>query len=305
MKTQSFNINRIGALLRYDWMLNKRTIGLTAAVIVSIYAFLVFCYFIIKRELDFNGSEALPATIGVFIHSFFSYANLAMMLVITTILTKKFCEPRTSTSYLTLPGTSIEKFTVMLIDYLAGFLGVYALYFVVFYITMGICALVNPNLDWALNAFTFINPLYSTSTMQSFMGSPSFEEAADSLEQVSTGFGDTFLGFLHQILFLAPFTSLMAFAYYLVLNMLFRTNCQIKSIACYYLTSFVFVIILVICIIAYSITVFNVNDINDAYVADKMSMVFTIVLYALYAAPFIAAGLFYVFYRQICRKQAK
>ena len=310
MNTKIFDIHRIGSLLRYDWVMNKRTAGLTLMVITAIYTFVALTYFVGKSEFSMlaNGEDytgLTPAAIGIFIRSFFSYAGLATVLVVTTVMTKKFCEPRTSTSYLTLPGTSLEKFTVMLLDYAIAYGAIWILYFIFFYITMAICAIANPELNWMQDATEYINPIYSVSFFHDMTGQYSLEDAATQLDNEMSGLGGEFLSMLSTAFIFAPFSTLASFAFYLNLCMLFRTNCQIKAIALYYGMSFVLGIMLVLVFIG---AFFNVVTNTDATQQEIVSMVYTVfncIRGFLYVTPAIAAALLYILYRQICNKQTK
>lgn len=308
MKTKSFDIQRVKALLQYDWMMNKRMMGMTAVVIAAIYAFVAFVYFTGKAEVNaIQGEETLlsSAILGVFISTFFRYASLAVILVVTTVLTKKFCEPRTSTSYLTLPGTSIEKYVVMLIDYAVALAGLWIMYFVCYYLTMLVCVLLTPGFHMVYDATIYLNPIYSVSMIQELTNQQSFDEVAEMLNNAHPGFGNSLLKCLATCLAMAPFASLASFFFYLVLNMLFRSNCQIKSIALYYITSFAFAIIIVLVTIG---TMFNVMidpNVSEAVVLGKVQGILSAIEVVLWCMPALALVLMYVFYRQICGKQAK
>ncbi|MBQ0057102.1 MAG: hypothetical protein KBT20_05530 [Bacteroidales bacterium] len=306
MKTSIFNINRVAALLRYDWMLNKRMMGMTALVITSIFAFIALIYFVIHSQLPTMGGEALPGLVATFTYSFFSYANVAMVLVVTTILSKKFCEPRTSTSYLTLPGTSLEKYTVMLLDYLFGWLGVWTLYLVLFYITMFLCSLSSPEYDWTCNPFVFFDAQRGLDFMSAYLDGPSISEIGQQMNSMELGLGDAETDFILLATRMAPITALISFGFYIVLNMLFTNNTQIKSIVCYYLTGFVLVVIAIVFGICWVVSIVSSTDaMSDQVAAEFLNTAFSIANYVLYALPVLVVALFFIFYRQICRKQAK
>lgn len=98
---------------------------------------------------------------AAFIQSYFSYAQLAMVFVVTTILHAKFTNPRSATGYLSLPGTSLEKYIVMLVDYALASLAVFALWIVLHYLTMAVCWMVSPEISWNVNPLQFLTPVRS------------------------------------------------------------------------------------------------------------------------------------------------
>jgi len=304
------NTNRIASLLHYDWMLHKHTLKLTGMVIGIIYLCLALLYFVIKYELGAgDGNEHLPALIGFFCHSFFSYANMAAMLVITTILTEKFCYPRSATAYLTLPGTSFEKFVVMMAEYGITWIGMQVYFIIMFYITMGACALNAPSLDWMQNVFSFYNPNEFAEAVNEIMGN--INSSRETIDTMATERGARGLiagsvqNLITASIWMAPFSSIAYLAYYLVLNMFFKSNVQIKAIACIFLTYFVFLVGLMILIFGWIGMKAAHNTVQEENMLGQMSTFIDCLTVFIYSTPVIAAGLLYWFYRLIARKQAK
>jgi len=304
------NTNRIASLLHYDWMLHKHTLKLTGIVIGIIYLCLALLYFVIKYELGAgDGNEHLPTFIGFFCQSFFSYAALAAMLVTTTILTEKFCYPRTATAYLTLPGTSFEKFVVMMAEYGITWIAMQIYFIIMFYITMGVCALNAPSLDWMLNVFSFYNPTEFADAINEVMGSiNSSRETIDAMD-AEGGAKSLIAGSIQNLLtasiWMNPFSSIAYLAYYLVLNMFFKSNVQIKAIACMFLTYFVFIVGIMILIFGWLGMNAAHGSVQEEHMLGQMSTFLDCITVFIYSTPAIAAGLLYWFYGLIARKQAK
>lgn len=301
----TFNINRVGALLRYDWTLSKQSLKHTLVIISGIYISLVLLTFFTKYEVGMVNIDTtgVPEAIAVLCYTFFSYANIAAILVVTTLLTQKFCYSRTATAYLTLPGTSLEKFVTMMIDYLVVFLGVKVLYVVMFYLTMGLCSLYAPELDWAQNALAMDSQLFRfdevhTKLTEAFDG----DKIGDTT--LSQSFANDLASTISTLLWTTPFWSLISFAYYLILCMFFRTNVQVKAIATYVATNMMLTILLIITAI-----IFIANAEPDTWTGKEVfnfaTTLMATVRYTSYATPLIAGGMLYFLYNQMSHKQAK
>lgn len=306
------NTKRIASLLHYDWMLHNHTLKLTGIVIGIIYLCLALLYFVIKSELGFDGShsESLPQVIGFFCHGYFSYATMAAMLVTTTLLTEKFCYPRTATAYLTLPGTSVEKFIVMLAEYAIAYIAMQIFFIVMFYVTMAICAINAPELNWMQNVFSYFDPYKESDIVQGILDSIKATSAND-IQTMATQEGAqgvlarSILNMTNASIWMSPFASIAYLAYYMILNMFFKSNVQIKAIACIFLTYFAFMVALMIFIFGIIGAGIVSKDMREEIMFGKMETLFSCVTAFLYTTPAIAAGLLYFFYKQICRKQAK
>lgn len=319
-------MNRIGALIRYDWMLHKHNFKLTYGVIAIIYIAIAILYFISKAALSFDTDFAqLPELVSVFCVSFFNYAGIAIVIMVTATVVEKFCHPRTATAYLTLPGTSLEKFIVVIIDLIAAFVALKALFLVMFYLTMGACYLSSPELDWAQNGFMFLWPnadsnQFVTSIISEFQ-EKGYEEALDELSKLGSGaqsFVESVQRLVNASVTMNIFSNIAIVTFYLVIVMLFKTNVQIKAIGCLILTYIAYVVGIMITMFCMLGSLFfkmkNLSEMAveentpDLFMNDLFSNLTTfadVVTVGLYCLPFIAAGLLYLFYYQIKHKQAK
>lgn len=310
------NTSRIYSLLRYDWVINKHKIGLALTLISAIYCCLVFLYFYAGNAIDFTGTiakpEGFPTVMAAFIQSYFSYAQLAMVFVVTTILHAKFTNPRSATGYLSLPGTSLEKYIVMLADYAFAALAVFVLWIVLHYLTMAVCWMVSPEISWNVNPLQFLTPVRSMDDLVMKMEGVSFTETMTQagLESGMPEFFNSFMDVMLTLVWLTPIINLVQFFAYICVNMLFRTNGQLKTIAIYFGASFVIgVIVAITFAVAMAHDISAVDDVSPDAVAaaisgDLMAMV-TILKWICYFSPAALAGLAYLFYNQICKKQAK
>lgn len=315
------NTNRIASLIRYDWMLHKHNIKLTYAVIAIIYICIALLFFISKFMLNFDEDPAgMPKIIAGFCLTFFNYASIAMVLMMTTLVTEKFCNPRTATAYLTLPGTSVEKYCVVLFDYLATYIGIKVLYLIMFYITMGLCYLNAPELNWAQNGFALLLPNGAQNSVMEMLTEITGENAYEQLNEVAQSepamvpFVDRIMSFANLSIWLAPISAIAGFAYYLVLTMLFKTNAQIKAIGCGVLTYIVWIVFNILLVFGFlGSLIFKAQNLigveADQFVAENIMTPLCSYIYMmegfLYISPLLAIGLLYLFYRQICHKQAK
>ena len=307
------NTKRIFALLQYDWMLHKHALKLTAAIIGSIYVAFAIIYFILKSRLGISGyNEALPQLITTFCNTYFSYATFAAMFVVTTLLTEKFCHPRTATAYLTLPGTSLEKFVVMVCDYVIVALGTKIYFLVMFYLTMGICALNAPGLDWAQNGFAMLFPADAYQIigegMKAFGNGMSNAEVFDQLAQkgpMQASFVETLQTMIYACLNFQIFYCIIGWAIYAILCLQFKSNVQIKSIAICTAVWLFLIIASTIAFVAWIIANENAIDNDPVIVIEQIESTLKVWTYIFYCTPALAAGLLCLCYRMISRKQAK
>lgn len=301
------NTSRIYSLLRYDWTINKHKICLTMTLITIVYFCLMLMSFFAKGNLDLTLSAGSPLVIAAFVNSYFKYALIAVVFVVTTILHSKFTNPRSATGYLSLPGTSAEKFTVMLADYAAAALGLFVIYLVCYAVTMLLGWFVSPELDWAINPFVFERPKDINDVVVALQG-----QNLDELQQAALEKGiasDSFAAFFDTVNTLTWFTpvfNLCEFFLYICINMLFRTNGQLKTIAIFFAAWFVFIVFFTVSIVlGIKNSIDIVGDITPEVAFDVIHKIFNTVMYFVYASPVALAGLAYLFYHQICKKQAK
>ena len=309
------NTSRIYSLLRYDWVINKHKFGLAATLISVIYCCLVLLYFVVAT-IDSTGEiavpEGFPTIIAAFIHSYFQYAELAMVFVVTTILHTKFTNPRSATGYLSLPGTSLEKYIVMLADYAIATVTVFVLWIVFHYLTMCVCWMMTPELSWNVNPLQLLMPVANLDNFSMTMEGINWEEKMNA-EAMASGMPEFFNYLMDMIMTLAWFSliiGLVQFFAYICLNMVFRTNGQLKSIAIFFAGSLAFVIFCAITvgiIIAHDVSAAGAisHDTMPQALVEDLKGVLTCLKYFCYFSPALLAGLAYLFYHQICRKQAK
>lgn len=303
------NFNRIQTLLRYDWTLQKRTLSLAFIITSALYICLILLFFLLKGTFEFDPIylNGLPLASAMFCNSFFSYAQIAMVLVVTQILHEKFTNPRTSLSYLTLPGTNAEKWLVMLLDYAFAAAGLWVLQMIMNEVTVIIGYFMIPDSGWTFNpfAYTMFQNEFVEELRNSFATQSNGDETAINI------FNTTIDKIVKPAMYMAIFTNLVQLAIYIVLNMCFRTHGQLKSIACL----MGFGAVMGICMIfGLGHAVMNrlaeySGDVSPTYIfewiaGDGFSFINCIKWYY-YISPIIAAALLYLFYWQICRKQAK
>ncbi|MBR0036899.1 MAG: hypothetical protein IJP70_04585 [Bacteroidales bacterium] len=294
----SFNMKRVGALLRYDWMLGKNTFALTLGIIAILYAVIIILFFIFKGILNYHPDSftAFPGTVAVASNTYFSYGLYAIVFAVTTLLTHKFCNPKTSTTYLALPGSNLEKFVVLLADYLFGFLAYTLVYLVLFYITMGIGYALYPHLDWMQNGLALMDPGY---TLQEI---PSLYRHEDDLAHPLMQQEVVLL--IDSVRYYTIPNYISSLGFYLICCMCFRTNSQIKSIGINVFWTFAYTVALII-MFAYMIVPDLHGDNYHPALDNTMATIFQVIRYNFYAGVLLGIGFYAILYRQIARKQAK
>ncbi|MBP5763582.1 MAG: hypothetical protein J6W47_00555 [Bacteroidales bacterium] len=301
---KSFNINRFAALLRYDWMLGKNTLMLTIGITLIIYVVVFVLYFLMKGILApaMDTLSTFPLLVAASINSFFQYGLYAVVFAVTTLFTMKFCNPKTSTTYLALPGSTLEKFSVVIADYLIAF-GAYTLiYLVVFYATMGIGFLLFPDLDWAMNGLAMLDPQYSYQRFSDIFTDN--KENMDKLYEQMPLMAAEMDSFINGMMYWSIPSNFGTLAIYLVCNMLFRTNCQLKSIGVFVLGYLALTIVFVIWAVTYVITDAKANA-DIAVVDQDMSVIMHACKFWIVGLTVIGLSFYAILYRQIARKQAK
>lgn len=305
------NFNRIQSLLRYDWTLQKRTISLAFIITLALYICLIFLFFVFKGAFDFDiqGDNHLPVAAILFCNSYFNYAMVAMMIVVTQVLHEKFTAPRTSLSYLTLPGTNAEKCLVMVLDYAIVALALWVMQIVMYDVTMLIGYCLAPDLHWIFNPFSFFFTLNTNRWMEIFTAGTTAGIAGNSAgdELGREMIAKMMDKILWPAMTMTIFVNLFQLAVYMVVNMCFRTHGQLKSIAC--LLGFSAVMVIVTLCMSASYFINYSGDVSPAIltnwvVGDGFSVANCIRWYY-YSTPFLCAALLYLFYKQICWKQAK
>lgn len=301
------NTSRIYSLLRYDWTINKHKICLTMTLITIVYFCLMILSFFAKGNFDLTLSAGSPLVIAAFVNSYFKYALIAVVFVVTTILHHKFTNPRSATGYLSLPGTSAEKFTVMLSDYAVTALGLFVIYIVCYAITMLLGWFVAPELDWAINPMVFDHPKNLNDVILALEGQNVNDLQRAAIEEgISSESFASFFDIATSLAWFAPIFNLCEFFIYICVNMLFRTNGQLKTIALFFVVSFFFMIFFAASMvigIKHSMDIYG--DVTPEVAFETIAGMFNAVKYFVYASPAALVGLAYLFYHQICKKQAK
>lgn len=301
-------MTRILPLLRYDWTLQKRTISLAFIIIAALYICMLLMFFLIKGTIDLDASalEGLPLASAMFCSSFFSYAQIAMVIVVTQILHEKFTAPRTSLSYLTLPGTNAEKWLVMLLDYAIVALGLWIMQLVMNEVTVIIGYFMAPDLSWSFNPFawTMFQDAFLENMKSEFATSSQGDELALSI------FNTTIDKIAKPAMYMAVFANLVQLAIYIVVNMCFCTHGQLKTIACL----MGFGAVMGICMIfgmghAIVTKIAEDSNANPTFLIEWLGgdgfSLFNCIKWYYYLSPILAAAVLYLFYKQIGWKQAK
>lgn len=301
------NTSRIYSLLRYDWTINKHKICLTMTLITIVYFCLMILSFFAKGNLDLTLSTGSTFLIASFVNSYFKYALIAVVFVVTTILHQKFTNPRSATGYLSLPGTSAEKFTVMLADYAVVALGLFVIYIVCYAITMLLGWFVAPELDWAINPMMFDHPKNLNDVVLALEGQNLNDLQRTAIEEgISSESFASFYDIVTNLAWFTPIFNLCEFFIYICVNMLFRTNGQLKTIALFFVAGFFLMIFFGVSLligIKHSMDVFG--DVTPEVAFQTVAGMFNGVKYFVWASPAALVGLAYLFYHQICKKQAK
>ena len=134
----------------------------------------------------------------------------------------------------------------------------------------------------------------------------SITQNLDKIEglESSEPFVNSIASYVRAAIWMTPFVSIMEVAFYMILNMLFKTNAQIKAIACCVLlwVALVFASIIGIC------AFFGMHrsaEVEPGLFLNFATNIVTGLRYFLYATPALACSFLYIFYKQVCGKQAK
>lgn len=302
----TFSFRRIGDLLCYDWAMEKRRFILPFVIFAIAYILCTFSTFYPGYSSGHLNNDSLPILIMIFANSFLSHAQLILILIVTTILHRKFTQPQSSCLYLTLPASPIEKFIVMLLDYVIAFTALYIVYIALFYLTMFIGYLLEPGYNWTLNLFNN-DPGFLRKMIETLQTEQTSRMAAEGSYEQNTATGifiDHVLSHSAALNILGFFANLSIFLYYLILNMCFKHNAQIKSIGLVLLTGF---ILAIACIIGFCIyfSTQHIIHMDETQLLHMMTRTFDLIYYTLLACVPLSLAEGYILYRQIRYKQAK
>lgn len=301
-----FNFRRIGNLLRYDWTMEKRRFVMPFVIFAFAYILCTLSTFYPGYTSGYLNTGGLPIFVMLFANSFLGYAELVMILIVTAIMHRKFTQPQSSCLYLTLPASPLEKFIVMLLDYVIAYIALYIVYAALFYLTMFVGYLLEPSYDWALNPFRN-DPLFIRKIIETLQEQQAtVADTAADIQQKSAinHFLDHIYSHYNAMTIFSFFANFCVFFYYLILNMCFKHNAQIKSIGLFLLTGFILVIASAIGFGVYFSTK-NFSGLDETYFIDMMTRCFDFVYYALLATVPLCLAEGYILYRQIRYKQAK
>lgn len=309
------DFNRVISLLKYDWMINRRNLRLFPIITLIIFVGLSLCFYAIHAEsTGFTLNSSLATPIAHWVDGFFEIVSIGGIILITNILHMKFTDPRSSTSYLALPGSSTEKCIVMLLEYLIVCIAITILYLTCFYILMGIGYLCDPSSAWEQNALHYY--FGWTNNQEIIRVANATENAIENNmteRQIKVTVNGSVYNFdkyaefpvssarmIKTAFFMAPFVQMCNVMYFIILNMYFRYNGILKSIGIQVFTFIVLIIGLMLCIIP---LIQNLEEVDKAI--DVLNIMVKSVTYLLYCAPLVLAAMLWFFHRQICRKQAK
>lgn len=293
-------------------MLEKRRIGLSALIVIGLYV--VIGWFI----WTINATTWVPDRVGYYLPSimlrgycptFFLFLTICSVFFVTPVLQRKFAKPQTATAYLTLPGTTVEKYWVMLAEYLLGFVVCGVLYALCFYATALLGSLLDHPVtlvaSWEgserpLNAYGWFDfsPFYFDSIANAY------DTISEFLTTKSTGDAehDAVIALARTVIYMIPCISLLELGYYLVLNMLFHTYGQIKSILCYLGTQMCLNMVATFVIIA---TVGYCSSLEQREIDEFMISCLHALTGLTWVMPILMVGMYYLLYRLMQRKQAK
>lgn len=311
------SLNRILNLLRYDWSLYKRNYILTVAIFASIFVITGTCsllWGLLGPNADANICK-LPVQLIMFSNTFYEYSSIAMILLVTVVLHHKFTNPRTATAYLTLPGTTGEKLTVMCIDYIFGYVSLMAIYYAGLVMLLVVGNILAPEAN-CLEAFKVIFTSSPTEIINFIYGNmrnpgdaESFDAAMATLNDAVPGFDKLFGHMMNVVMWFGWISTAATCLFYMVLNLCFKKNAQLKAIA----VEVGIGVVVAICVIAYVVW-FAVNS-PESFMqgtdpsamlsgpAQLVNQFLDILVGFFYLTPFLCLCLLGILYRQISKKQ--
>lgn len=305
------NIQRIKALFAYDWAVEKRRMTLVTVTIMLLYLLVCWYTYTINRNTLWEGSpEVLAHSYNAVCKVFFAIVGFCSVFIITPILHHKFTQPQMSTSYLTLPGTTAEKFWVMLCEYVMGFVAVFLLYVICYYATMTLgwlCSNVSSAYDGAASESLWWSYRLIPFDWNDLPEASEFiRKIIHSAQDYGSAIQAAALRLICSLVLVIPFGILLDLGIYMVLNMFFRTYGQLKSIGCRLVLQMIFNLLasfVVMAVVAY------MANIEEQYGEEKLEEAFVLGLNILtvliWLIPVLTAGIYYFLYRLMAKKQAK
>lgn len=319
-----FSWARVGRLLRYDWVIDRSRYRTTLIIIGVIYVALMLTTFctnedVLRSLFDLSvggsGRTLVPAIgmVGSYVANYFHYAAYVMVIVATVALHRKFTQPQTATSYLALPGTRLEKATAQCLHYAAALAALGALYLVAFYVTMLVGQLRYPEVGMWLAT----NPLEPVSwddfaeglTVGMSVSAEGDAAGPAAVHGFLAAFPTALLRLLTLAQWMAPFSMVLGIALYASVNMCFRHNGQLKTIALA-VAAYLVLVLLGICgtvavVVACRDYAVQHGISYDQALYDVARAVYFTLCVLLWLTPLLAAGAVALFFRQVARRQAK
>ncbi|MDO4496635.1 MAG: hypothetical protein Q4B58_02190 [Bacteroidales bacterium] len=302
-------LERILNLLRYDWSLYKRNYLMSVCIFAGL--FLIFGTITFLWQLlisDPVSPNQAPAQMVMYGANFSQYAEIIMVLLVTVILHHKFTNPRTATAYLTLPGTTGEKLTVMIIDYIVGYLTVRAIMWIGLALYFLIGALVAPDFNWGgifgctdpikLIEYMFIG-LQGTNNIPNFSSADIFAE----LDKQLPGMSQMMTDFLNRIKWWGYITAFVNLFIYMSLNLCFKKNGQFKAIASYIGITIVIMIFFILHSALFFAHLATSGQMDPNAPLEFIRSIFQFALIYSWISPFLCAGFIAILHCQIKKKQ--
>jgi len=315
------SLNRILNLIKYDWSLYKRNFGIALAIFAGIFLVGGGCTFLwnlIINHFDHADSSFLPISMLMFASNFYQYGAIVMVILVTVVLHHKFTNPRTSTAYLTLPGTSAEKLAVMCIDYIVGALSVQAIMYagLLFFFFLG--SIIAPEADWFTlfkinDEMELIDAIYAEMRPDTGNDPESFAAVMSMVDEGVPGFSVMFRDFFQNVMYFGIFSHIASTLFYVMLNLCFKKNAQLKAIACEIGIGVVCMIAMIVFVSIYIVThkegwspVNAAGDVSPSNLtgpAALIQFIFGTITWFLRLSPVFCAALLGIVYKQISKKQ--
>lgn len=299
MQTNTYNFARVGQLMRYDWVLTKSSLSKMFFIHIGLFIVLGLFYLMSAKTMSADSQFILePYFIAYSISSFYNYVALGAGLLIAFLLLPKFNNPRIATGYLSMPGSSAEKFTALVGNMLAIYVTVCLSFLAMFGLSMLVCSWLAPTQDWALNPLNYWDGTGLLRQMQ--IEGKLFEVESPSYQ--ASHLPELIFDTISLVCQLAWAMNLVSWLFFYNLCLYFRRNPILKSIG-------VSVLIGILLVLASIIFVISFIRFGETHTDTEIFSLIEIVIYTIrgvfWAMPAIALAMLAILYRQICRKQAK
>lgn len=213
---KNFNINRFKALLAYDFATTKKSLALCYGITLLVFAaFCTVTYQINKQDWDgnipydlfFHASEVL----GICSHFGFIFWCTAMLL------RQKYSKPNFGIGYTMLPASTLEKGLTIFLEYFVfTVIGAILIYVVAYSGVWMAMNWITEESEMTYEPFYFISNWYHS--------------LYDEPIVVHTDVEEVGLITMLYFMFMLPVTLFLHFMLYLVFNLMFKNNGQVKSL---------------------------------------------------------------------------